>query len=66
MAEPVRVFVSHHHSPEEDAFTAYTVPTKFTMSTQFPISGGTQRRFFHRTIPDRNTTWTMEFTCPKG
>jgi hypothetical protein len=25
MAEPVRVFVSHHHSPEEDAFTARLV-----------------------------------------
>jgi uncharacterized membrane protein len=50
---------------EEDAFTGYTVPTKFTMSTEFPISGGTQRSFFHRTIPDRNTAWTMEFTCPE-
>jgi hypothetical protein len=25
MAEPVRVFVSHHRSPEEDAFTARLV-----------------------------------------
>jgi formylglycine-generating enzyme required for sulfatase activity len=25
MADPVRVFVSHHHSPEEDAFTARLV-----------------------------------------
>src|SRR5262249_34028300 len=57
--------LSWNGEKEEDAFTGYTVPTKFTMSTQFPISGGTQRSFFHRTIPDRNTTWTMEFTCPE-
>jgi hypothetical protein len=25
MAEQVRVFVSHHHSPDEDAFTARLV-----------------------------------------
>jgi len=25
MSEPVRVFVSHHHSAEEDAFTAQLV-----------------------------------------
>lgn len=25
MSEPVKVFVSHHHSPEEDAFTARLV-----------------------------------------
>ncbi len=50
---------------EEDAFTGYTVPTKFTMSTEFPILGSTRRSFFHRAIPDRNTTWSMEFTCPE-
>jgi hypothetical protein len=26
MADQVRVFVSHHHSPEEDAFTARLAP----------------------------------------
>lgn len=25
MAEPVRVFVSHHHTPEDDTFTARLV-----------------------------------------
>jgi hypothetical protein len=25
MADPVRIFVSHHHSPQEDAFTARLV-----------------------------------------
>jgi hypothetical protein len=25
MPEPVRIFVSHHHSPEEDIFTARLV-----------------------------------------
>jgi hypothetical protein len=25
MADPVRVFVSHHHSPEEDAFTDHLI-----------------------------------------
>ena len=50
---------------EKDSFVTYTVPNKFTMSTQFPLSGGTRRIFFHRTAPERNTSWTMEFTCPE-
>jgi uncharacterized membrane protein len=50
---------------EKDTFTGYTVPTRFTMATDFPFSGGTQRTFFHRTIPDRSTNWTMEYACPQ-
>jgi len=30
MTEPVRLFVSHHHSPEEDTFTARLVEFRIT------------------------------------
>lgn len=48
---------------DPEAFSGYTVGTKFTMATDFPFSGGTPRMFFHRTIPAGSTNWTTEFSC---